>query len=227
MQKVSFYRQFIAFSAAVSAQIILLVTNASAGVPDTYTYWKNLSAMEKVAKQHLGVAQQVCRRSGNEAEAALKEWKSSLQSGKYSGSDFNPCSGSGTLVADTLFITAVNGRALRLTEKGNLQTDWDFRAHTIRLWYGGDLISLSASPISASIVNASLTSFGTNGKSGPALENFSEEQIIVGLETIWRSARAHYPNHSLYDVALQVITGKDEGREMLLDYIRCGKSICE
>jgi hypothetical protein len=228
MQKIMFCKQAIALSAAAAILVASLATNLAAEVPDTNSYWKNLAAIEKQAKQLLDGARQSCRgRSGAEAEAVLKEWKLSLQKFKYPGSEFDPCSGSGTLVVGSTVIAASNGRALKLTEKGDPQTEWDFRVRTVKLWHDGDLISLSISPISVSVLRASLGSFGAQPKSRLPAADISEALIIGGLETIWRAARDHYPTHSMYDVALQVITGKDEGREMLLDYISCGKSICD
>lgn len=219
------YKRSIAPAAA--ALVALLAANAAAEVPDTNCYWKNLAVVEKQAKRHLDEAGQSCRgRSGIEAEKALIKWKSSLQSLKYPGSDFNPCSGTGTLLAGSISINASNGRPLKLTEKGDLHTEWDFRARTVKLWYGGDLIFLSIKPISASVMKASLASFGRQPESAPPAD-ISEAQVIKGLEAIWHSARELYPKHSLYDVARQVITGKDEGRELLRDFIRCGKSICD
>lgn len=216
---------------AMAAGVILAacqVSGASAEVPDTNSYWKNMSAAEKVAKRYLDDAMQSCRGlSGVEAEAALKNWNIVLQPGKYSGSDFNPCSGSGTLVSDKIRIAASGGRAIKLYENSSLQTEWNFRSRTINLWYGGDHISLSVGPISTSVVKASLASLTAQEKSGTSAEIISEGRIVSGLEAFWRSAHDHYPKHSLFDIALQVITGKDEGREMLHDFIRCGKSICE
>ena len=86
--------------------------------------------------------------------------------------------------------------------------------------------ALTRLSISASVLNATLASFGSQPQSAPPAY-ISEAQVIKGLEAIWHSARDLYPNHSLYDVARQVITGKDEGRELLRDFIRCGKSICD
>lgn len=225
MRNIMLYKHIIAPAAA--ALVACLASLATAEVPDTNSYWKNLAAAEKLAKQHLDQARRSCRgRSGNQAEMALEEWKSSLQTTHYPGSDFNPCSGSGTLLAGKISIIASNGRALKLTERGDLHTEWDFRNSTVKLWYCGDLIALSIRPISASVQKASLASFVSQPKSAPPAD-ISEARIISGLEGIWNSARNLYPNHSLYDVAQQVITGKDEGREMLLDFIRCGKSICD
>lgn len=227
MKSAACHKKLITLTTAAAALVACLATAATAEVPDTNSYWKNLAAAEKLGKRYLDEARQNCRgRRGGEAEAALNEWKSSLQPAKYPGSDFNPCSGSGTLLASKISIIASNGRALKLTERGNLHTEWDFRKSTVKLWYGGDLIVLSIRPISASVQKASLASFGSQPKSAPPSE-ISEARIISGLEAIWNSARNLYPNHSLYDVAQQVITGKDEGREMLLDFIRCGKSICD
>ncbi len=122
-----------------------------------------------------------------------------------------------------IIIVASDGRALKLSGKGVFQSEWDFQDHTVKFEYNGDLISLSISPISVSVLNASLGSHGARKQ--PV--RLREKQIISGLESFWRSAHDRYPNHSMCDVALQVVTGKDEGREMLLDFIRCGKSICE
>lgn len=215
---------------AVAIALITTIssTAASASVPDTNSYWKNFSSMEKLAKKHLDGAMQTCRgRSGADAEAILNVWNASTQAKSYPGSEFNPCNGSGTLVVGQTSVVASNGRAIKLSYRDHLHTEWDFRARTVKLWYSGDLISLSVSPISVSILNASLGSFGSHGQSGPATTSINESQIISGLEAFWRSVHDHYPTHSMYDIAQQVITGKDEGREMLLDFIHCGKSICE
>ncbi|MBC7964136.1 MAG: hypothetical protein H7Y05_14480 [Steroidobacteraceae bacterium] len=213
---------------AVAALLGTLATTVAAQVPDTNSYWKNFTVIEKQAKRLLDGALQSCRgRSGAEAEAALREWKASLQPEKYPGSEFNPCSGSGTLVTGKTTLVASNGIAIRLSENGPLQTEWDLRARTVKLWYGGDHISFSINPISVSLLRASLVFSSTQGQYLPATATISEGQIISGLEAFWRSAHEHYPTHSMYDVALQVITGKDQGREMLLDFIRCGKSICD
>lgn len=219
----------IVFAMASGATLVAcLATVVSAEVPDTNSYWKNLSAAEKVAKRYLDGVMQSCRgRSGADAEAALKEWNAAVQPTKYPDSEFNPCSGTGTLVVGNTSIVAFNGRAIKLSEGGSLQTEWDLRAHTVRLWFGGDHISIAIAPISVSIQRASLGFFNARGQSGFSETSISESLIISGLEAFWRSAHDRYPNHSMYDVALQVITGKDEGQEMLLDFIRCGKSLCE
>ncbi|MSN25309.1 MAG: hypothetical protein GJV46_05495 [Geobacter sp.] len=202
---------------------LTLATAAPAEVPDTNSYWKNFAAAEKEAKHHLDDAMQSCRGKNDlEAQAILKEWQSSLQKDKYPGSDFNPCNGSGSLVADKTTVAAISGRAVKMIEKGTVQTEWDFRARTVKLWFGGDLISLSIGPISVSVLNASLAPHGAQKQ----FDRISEEQIISGLEAFWRSAHEHYPNHSMYEIALQVITGRNEGREMLYDFIRCGRSLC-
>lgn len=228
MQPITNGKRIITVMSAGATLVACLATVVSAGVPDTNSYWKNLAAAEKLAKRHLDSAMQSCRgRSGADSEAALKEWNDILQPGKYPGSEFNPCSGSGTLVIGRISIAASEGRAVKLSESASLKTEWNFRVRTINLWIGGDHISLSVSPISASVMKASLGSFTAQGKSGASAAIISESRIISGLEAFWRSAHEHYPKHSLYDIALQVITGKDEGREMLLDFIHCGKSICE
>jgi len=201
-----------------------LLKAACAEIPDTNSYWRNFAAAEKVAKRHLDGAMQSCRAKNDlEAQAILKEWQSSLQKDKYPGSDFNPCSGSGSLVADKITVAAQNGKATSLTEKGAVKTEWDFLARTVKLWFDGDLISLSIGPISVSVLSASFTSPDAQQQ----FAGISEERIISGLEAFWRSAHEHYPNHSMYDIALQVITGSKEGREMLLDFIRCGRSLCK
>lgn len=228
MQQIMNCKQIFAVIAAGAILAACLVTRVNAEVPDTNSYWKNLSAAEKVAKRYLDDAMQSCRGlSGVEAEAALKNWNTVLQPTRYTGSEFNPCSGSGTLIFDRIRIAASDGRAIKLSENASLQTEWDFRARTINLWFGGDHISLSVSPISASVVKASLGSLTAQGKPGTSAAIISEERIVSGLEAFWRSAHVHYPKHSLFDISLQVIIGKDEGREMLNDFIRCGKSICE
>lgn len=201
---------------------------ARAEVPDTNTYWKNLAGAEKNAKSYLDSAMQGCRSLNYaEAEAYLKGWTAAAVSGKHGSPDFNPCTGNGTLVTDKYSVEASSGRPIVLTEKGPVQSEWNFRTRTINLRYGGDLISISAGPISALVTKASLGSLSAQGNSGSAAGKIGEESIIGGIEKFWRSAHDYYPKHSLYDVALQVITGKDEGREMLLDFIRCGKSICQ
>lgn len=228
MQPVKYCKLVISITASVVTLLVSLTTIVSAEVPDSNSYWKNLSAAEKIAKRYLDGAMQSCRgQSGADADAALKEWTATVQPGKHPGSDFNPCSGSGTLIVGKFTIAASDGRATKLSENGSLQTEWNFRTRMVNLWIGGDHISLSVSPISASVLYVSLGSFGAQKKTAASATNISEGLIISGLETFWRSAHDHYPKHSLYDVALQVITGKDEGREMLLDFIRCGKSICE
>ena len=227
LQPVRRYK-IIAVTATAALLLAASATTVAAQVPDTNSYWKNFTAIEKQAKRLLDGALQSCRgRSGAEAEAALKKWESSVQPEKYPGSEFNPCSGSGTLVTGKTTLVASNGIAIRLSESGPLQTEWDLRARTLKLWYGGDHISLSINPISVSILRTSLVFSNAQGQYLPATATISEGQIISGLEAFWRSAHDHYPNHSMYDVALQVITGKDEGREMLLDFIRCGKSLCD
>lgn len=220
------YRMAIGVAAATLA--ISPAATVSAEVPDTNSYWNYLAAMEKAARRQLDGAMQVCRgRSGAEAETAIREWTETVQPGKYPGSDFNPCSGSGTLVTGRFTIAAANGRATKLAESGSLHTEWNFAARTVSLWFGGDQISLAVSPIAVSVLKASLWSADVRPQAGAPKDVISESMIVSGLEAFWRSAREHYPNHSMYDVALQVITGRDEGREMLLDFIRCGKSICE
>lgn len=228
MRKFAKCKRIIVVMATGALLVAALATIASAAVPDTNSYWKNLAAIEKQARQHLDGAMQACRsRSAEQAASILKEWETSQRSGKYSGSSFDPCSGSGNLVVGRTSITASNGRPLQLTENGDPQVEWDFRTRTVNLWCSGDLISLAVSPISVSVRRASLSSFGVQKKPGTSTENVGEELIIGGLEAFWRSAHDHYPNHSMYDVALQAITGKDEGREMLFDFIRCGKSLCD
>lgn len=218
----------MAIGVAAATLAIAPAVTVSAEVPDTNSYWNYLAAMEKVARRQLDGAMQLCRgRSGADAEAAIKEWTETVQPGKYPGSDFNPCSGSGTLVTGKFTVAAANGRAAKLTESGALHTEWNFAARTVSLWFGGDHISLAVSPIAVSVLKASLWSADVRPQAGAPKDGISESMIASGLEAFWRSAREHYPNHSMYDVALQVITGKDEGREMLLDFIRCGKSICE
>lgn len=230
MRKLATRKRIIAVMATGALLATGLAASASAAVPDTNSYWKNLAAIEKQARQHLDGAMQACRgRSADQAASTLKEWEASQRSGKYSGSSFDPCSGSGTLVIGKTSIEASNGRASRLTESGDPQVEWDFRTRNVNLWCSGDMISLSINPISVSIQRASLVFSEAPVRSGPAkpLAVIDENLIISGLEAFWRSAHEHYPNHSMYDVALQAITGKDEGREMLLDFIRCGKSLCD
>lgn len=209
----------------MAAVTLLLVSSiVFAEVPDTNSYWKILVKVQKQARQHLNDAMSSCSNlSASEAEVSLKEWESSVQAARFPGSKFNPCSGSGTLVDGNIIIVASEGRALKLSGKGAFQSEWDFQARTVKLGFNGDLISLSINPISVSVLNVSLGSYGARKQP----DSLSEKQIITGLESFWRSAHDRYPNHSMYDVALQVITEKDEGREMLLDFIRCGKSICE
>lgn len=218
---------------AVAVALMVLMAacfarEARAEVPDTNTYWKNLAAAEKSAKSHLDAAMQGCRSLNYaEAEEYLKGWTAAAVSGKHGSPDFNPCTGNGALVTDKYSMEASSGRPIVLTENGKLRTEWNFRTRAINLRYGDDLISLLTGPISASITKASFGSLGFQDSAGTAAEKISETAIISGIEKLWRSAHDYYPKHSLYDVALQVITGKDEGREMLLDFIRCGKSICK